>query len=261
MLTEQEKLEYLQNVVIPVYEPLNNTECCVVILNFKSQLAWVSKVMSAYLEGGGYEDEKHLNKLSPSEIPSDFAEKFCKAHNVSVEMVADVMQQANALIRKVIETKDVVNFVVLLPLHKSLHGYARTAVPIIHPNGEVVGVNVTTYGYSFFGIQEFIDILHDNKYESKSYYHEQDKTHTINRGLSPRQKEILFLVGQGLSQDYAAKILGIKRGTLSKIITDQICPKFNIFPPHYLTLLEAIKKEGLDRHIPESFWQSRVIEL
>lgn len=261
MLTEQEKLDYLQNVVIPVYQPLNNSKCCVAILNFKCQLAWISSSMSAYLQGGGYEDDKHLNKLSTGELPADFTEKFCKAHNVTPQMLSGVMLQTGALFLKAMETKDVVNFLVLLPLHKSLHGYARTAVPIIHPTGEVVGVSVTAYEYSFFGVQEFLEVLHNEKYEAKSYYHEQDKSDKNDRGLSPRQKEILFLVGQGLSQDYAAKILGIKRGTLSKIITDQICPKFNIFPPHYIKLLEAVKNEGLDRHIPESFWQTRVIEI
>ncbi|MDQ5920891.1 MAG: hypothetical protein QG673_947 [Pseudomonadota bacterium] len=260
MLTEQEKLDYLQNVVIPVFKPLDDSNCRMAILNFNTQLAWMSNAMSAYIQRSGYKEE-HVNKISSKEVTADFVEKFCKAHNINTEIFINVTQQMNGLIRQVIESKNTINFVVLLPFIKTFHGYARTAAPILHPNGEVVGVQVIGYEYSFFGIQEFISLLHTEKYESKKYYHEQDQPELNKRGLSPRQKEILFLVGQGLSQDYAAQILGIKRGTLSKIITDQICPKFDIFPPHYIKLLEAVKNEGLDRHIPESFWQPRVIKI
>ena len=166
------------------------------------------------------------------------------------------------VIRKVIETKSVINFVMLLPLHRSFHGYGRNAVPIVHPNGEVVGVQVTGYKFSFFGMQEFINILNNGSYEPKQFHPEVDNPAKFYNQLklSPRQKEVLFLVSQGISQDYAAQILGIKRGTLSKIISDQICPKFNIFPPHYLKLLNTVKEHGIDKIIPESFWRPFIFE-
>ncbi len=259
MLSEKEKIDYLYNTVIPIYDPLDDLDCRMAILDFNGHFCWLSASVRRLI---GVEKEILNTRFNHATIPMPFIEQFIAQHNLSLEQFANGMKKTGSIIRKVIETKSVINFVMLLPLHRSFHGYGRNAVPIVHPNGEVVGVQVTGYKFSFFGMQEFINILNNGSYEPKQFHPEVDNPAKFYNQLklSPRQKEVLFLVSQGISQDYAAQILGIKRGTLSKIISDQICPKFNIFPPHYLKLLNTVKEHGIDKIIPESFWRPFIFE-
>ncbi len=259
MLTDNEKLEYLHKVVIPVFKPLSASSARVGILDWNCRLAWVTEQMRRFM---GIKREESLEQYTHLNVPMQFINKFCQYNKISPEHFYETTQKIYIIINKVFKTKQTVNFVVLMPLHRSFHGYARTAVPILHPNGEVVGIQIIGFHHTFFGVQEFIHLLHKQEYTPMQFYPGNNADPEYNkRKLSPRQQEILFLVSQGISQDLAAQILGIKRGTLSKIITDQICPKFDIFPPHYLKLLEIVRNEGLNKYIPESFWRTFVLEL
>lgn len=259
MLSEKEKLDYLYNMVIPIFEPLDKLDCRIAILDFHAQLCWMSEVFRELL---GLDQEMVRSRYNHNTVPKPFIEEFIAKHNISFEQFAGGIGSVGAIIQKVIDTKTPANFVMLLPLHRSFHGYGRTAIPLVHPNGEVVGVQVTIHKFAFFGMQEFISLFNNGSFEPKRFHPETDSpTKFYNQlKLSPRQKEVLFLVSQGISQDYAAQILGIKRGTLSKIISDQICPKFNIFPPHYLKLLNIVKDHGLDKIIPDTFWRPFIFE-
>jgi len=259
MLSEKEKLDYLYNVVIPVYAPLEQLDCRMAILDHNAHFCWMSEALRRFI---GIDAEMLNSRYDHTTIPISFIEQFIAHHNISLEHFLIGMNKVNTIIKKVIEFKRPVYFVMLLPLHRSFQGYGRAAIPIVHPSGEIVGVQVTGYKFSFFGMQEFISLLNSGSFEQKEFHPESSCTTKFYRELklSPRQKEVMFLVSQGISQDYAAQILGIKRGTLSKIISDQICPKFNIFPPHYLKLLSIAKEQGLDKIIPETFWKPFVFE-
>lgn len=259
MLSDQEKRDYLFNTVIPIYKPLLMANMRLGILDFDLRLCWITESLRRFLGVG-----KDITKEEHSyiDLPPSVIERFCSVNKISIEDFLVTAQKTVEIMRKVMEKKELAHFVILLPQIKTFQGFARTAIPIIHPSGEVVGVQVVGYFFSLFGIQEFINLLNGGEYSPKKFYPEPSNNEFYNNlKLSPRQKEVLFLVSQGISQDYAAQILGIKRGTLSKIITDQICPKFDIFPPHYIKLLETVRKEGLDQYIPQTFWRSHVLEF
>jgi hypothetical protein len=79
--------------------------------------------------------------------------------------------------------------------------------------------------------------------------------------LPTRQHEILYLILQGIPQEYAAQILNIKRGTLARIISEQICPKFNIHGSNTKLLIEKAMQLGFHRYMPKSLWVPGVIIL
>ncbi len=259
MLSDQEKEEYLVNTVLPVFKPLSNQKLWMGILDYNLRIRWITEDLRLTL---GLDEIVAEEGFRYSGFPPKFIQDFCKINHVTIDDFFYIVEKVTLIMQRVITKKVAENFVILLPFVKSFQGYARTDIPILHPSGEVLGIQVTVYPFSFFGIHEFINILNNGEYVSKQFLPESSSNKFYDDlKLSPRQKEVLFLVSQGISQDQAAQMLGIKRGTLSKIISDQICPKFNIFPPHYIKLLDIVHKEGLDRYIPKTLWRTYVLEL
>lgn len=259
MLSSEEKQEYLNQIIRTTFVPLTSTSSRMAVINTNMEIAWLTKALAKFFDKETSTLEKLIDPFQPS---FEFIQQFCLRHRVSPEIFIDTFQKTSKIIQKVIDKKHSANFVVLMPLHKSLLGYGRIATPLLHPNGEVVGVQLIGYNYSLFGIQEFVHLIDKAEYRPKMFYPEDIGNPNYNkRKLSQRQGEILFLVAQGISQELSAQILNIKRGTLSKVITDQICPKFDIFPPNYIKLLEMAHKENYDKYIPERFWKTQVFEL
>lgn len=78
--------------------------------------------------------------------------------------------------------------------------------------------------------------------------------------LSPRQHEILFLLCFNISQSKISEYLGITRGTVSKIIMEQIMPKFDDVY-NVESLVAKALEYGINYHIPISLVTPKVIEL
>ena len=74
-------------------------------------------------------------------------------------------------------------------------------------------------------------------------------------------KEILFLITNGATQEQISQILNISRSTVSMIIGNQICPKFNIPGANTKILLKEAINAGFYRHMPPSLWKPCIIVL
>ncbi|MBX9866914.1 MAG: helix-turn-helix transcriptional regulator [Burkholderiales bacterium] len=88
---------------------------------------------------------------------------------------------------------------------------------IIHPNGEVVAIQAAIIETYILRFQGHIDNHNISTYD-KSFYDQ----------FSAREREILFLICNGASQEQMAKILKISSGTIYSIIHNQLSPKFDL---------------------------------
>lgn len=158
----------------------------------------------------------------------------------------------------VIEDKIPLQFVCFWPFNKSFRSLLLHYLPILHESGEVVAIQQIVSEFSFWGIQEYFNFT--EKIPS-NYLTILLDNHNLPIKLSTRQHEVLFLLVSKIGQRQAAHILNISYGSISKMIRDSICPKFNIHDANYSLLIERAMKMGYQKYIPQSLCRPCIIVL
>lgn len=168
------------------------------------------------------------------------------------KIICDLQQSA-------VKNKQVVNFIDLIPYNNQFRVYLETLLPVFHPCGEVIAVKWLTVEcpllrpFNLFCEQsEDLRLMTDQIVSSSS---------SSLPKLSKRQHEILYLILQGFSQQHVAMILKIKRGTIARIISEKICPKFDINGANTQLLIKRATDMNLHTKMPPSLWQPRIILL
>lgn len=158
------------------------------------------------------------------------------------------VQQLAYLQKKVINESIVVQFIDMLPYDNKFITYITTYTPIVHSDGTVVGIQS-------FSVQSYA-----LRFQGHIYPPVQDYPAELER-FTNREREILFLLSNGATQDRISQILNISRGTTASIISNQLCPKFNIAGANTRLLMEAAIKSGMYKYIPKSLWKPCLIVL
>ena len=140
-----------------------------------------------------------------------------------------------------------------------LEPYLGTMIPIFGETDAVVGVQIVTTDYCLYGKNEYFanirQLAHSNeRMQSKN-------VQVANLKFSKRQLEIIYLLCQGLSQSEAAQIMHISRGTIANIVSEKICPKFNLPGSFTKLLVEKAKQLGLDKYMPPTLFKPFLIVL
>ena len=171
----------------------------------------------------------------------------------SIEQVKASYQKFNRLIEATINEKRIISCLDITQYHKDTDPYINTFIPIFsNDKGSiVVGVKMVSSIFRLFGVYDYFKVLHVKPSNLNNLYS------TLN--LATRQHEILYLLANGFSQIEAAQILNISRGALANIVSEQICPKFNINGSNMKVLIEKAKLMKLDKYMPKSLLKSSVI--
>jgi hypothetical protein len=160
------------------------------------------------------------------------------------------------LVNLTIHKRIVLNAIAIIPLVDHHNSYLFTYLPLFQQN-QIIAVQAI--------IQE-IDLVPLLNFNAQicgliSPDERQTASPKLTLKLSKRQKEILFLITLGFSQQTVAEILGIKRGTVAKIVSDHLCPKFAIPQSNTKLLAKLARAAGVHTLMPHSLLQPQLIIL
>jgi hypothetical protein len=254
-LTARERQTYIESVVIPNFSPMLNQYICstlfdvegkVIICTTKNALdtgfdSWQETVGLSFLDVG-----HELITRTMKDVTTAYGDK-----------IIATCHKIHQILKIAIEQRKVLNYIDLIPYSGHFKSYLNTLIPIFHPSGEVIAVQNLVVEFQMFEFSDFLND-HNQKTHIKSL---QIPSKEPPLKLPARQHEILYLILQGIPQEYAAQILNIKRGTLARIISEQICPKFNIHGSNTKILIERAMQMGFQHFMPKSLWAPGIIIL
>lgn len=144
----------------------------------------------------------------------------------------------------------IISFLDYTPYNKIREIYLGVVTPIIGENKSVVGLRlISSHGrVSLFGRDEFFSHLVEQNRRCDFVQQRMDNYPQLSR----RQAEILYFLANGFSQTETAQILNMSRGALANIVSEQICPKFNIYGSNTKKLIQVARKLHLDIVVPAS---------
>lgn len=132
--------------------------------------------------------------------------------------------------------------------------FFTTILPLFDTNGDVQGT--ITFGSPFKNTN--VDLYHYLTGTLKQTNQDAEKAIEC---LSPREFEIVYLLSKGMSQRDVAAILGISRGTVSKIITDNIYHKLGLDNHCCGAIIRKAITLDIDREVPKSLLKPQIIAL
>ena len=156
----------------------------------------------------------------------------------------------------VIKNKVVLCVIALLPFPDRHNSYIFTYLPVLH-QGNVIAVQEIAQEIDLspllsFSTQICSVELKEDKLVAQS---------SLKIKLSKRQAEILFLISSGFAQHVVAEMLGIKRGSVAKIISDHLCPKFAIEKSDTKLLAKLARDLGIHNIMPKGLLKPQLIVL
>jgi len=258
VLNEQEYQQYLQQV-LDIYRPAINSPSHQVIFDREHNIVFATDLSA---QSVGFPNGNALCGVSFKRASFDRyyedeeLQKLFK--DLSIEStrqsILDYSSNLIYLQQLVITHGKPVKFIDMLPYNNQLVAYLTTYCPLFHPSGEVIAIHsisIKTYILRFQG-----HLQDPNTTNSQS-----KPNHKATCQFTTRELEILFLLSNGASQEQIAQILGIARGTVSAIITNQLCPKFSIPGANTKLLVREAIDGGYYRQMPVSLWRPCLIVL
>jgi len=252
MLTEQEKQQYLEEVIIPQFATLIEQQVYSVIFDFNFKIKVCTNAsarsvgMPTWREMVGLSFSNHQDiDLGLKIFSAQYTENF-------VEYIHQYTQKIYEIQKQVFIDKNVISFIDLLPYKGHFQSYLVTYVPIFHPTGEVIAIQSYATRSRFFSHQEYLNLLVEDKLE---------QTNPNLEKLTSRENEIMFLLANGLSQDLIAQTLKVSRSTIANIIANQLCAKFGIPGSNTKLLAQKALKYEFHQTVPASLYRPYIILL
>jgi len=122
-------------------------------------------------------------------------------------------------------------------------------IPVLANDGSVIAMQQFISRYDMWGIVDSSDLFSDKPQQYISLINSNDN---LPVKLSSRQQEIMFLLTNNIGVRTVAQILKVSYGSVSKIIRDYICPKFNIDDADTTKLVSIARKMGYNKFVPQS---------
>lgn len=252
MLTEQEKQQYLEEVIIPQFMPLIDQQIYSVVFDFNFIIRICTGVsaqsvgMNSWQEMVGLSFGNHRDvELGLKIFAAQYTEEF-------VEYIHQYTQKIYEVQKRVFVDKTVISFIDLLPYKGHFQSYLVTYIPIFHPSGEVIAIQSYSTRSRFFSHHEYLNNLTQD-HDSVDYLNVEK--------LTTRESEIMFLLANGLSQDLMAQTLKVSRSTIANIIANQLCAKFGIPGSNTKLLAQKALKYEYHQTVPASLYRPYVIIL
>ncbi len=231
------KNNFLLGIVIPYYEVQAQKDDHFILYNTNGEIILAAHLVLKHLEFNENNDIKgktllQLNHGTPK----------------MVELI-------NQLFTSVIKTKQTIKFLTIggqkEPPFKNHHELVlQKFEPIIDDKNKVVAILACKLPLLESNLINLL--LTDLKSKSKL-------DNKIIETLSSREFEILYLLSHGISQYQIAKILGITRSTVAKIISDRIYNKFSLNNPNSEKLIALAIQHGFNSKVPKTLVEEQIL--
>ncbi len=213
---------FIEKVLIPSFMGLVDKNIYKIVYDVSGKIIFATnKAAKSY----GFDNWLQIKDKKLSQLPTKHEELFKE-----IESIREV----------VINKQQVIDYLYFAEFSKKFDVQLVSHAPIFMPDGEILGSIITSRKFWLFNLKHLFNRLH-----KKSLIIEEDDIH-----LSNRQEEILFLIMMGFSQREIATFLKISRGTVAKIIAQDICPKFNINGSSTRLLIEKAFNLNYPKRIP-----------
>ena len=257
ILTEQEKTDYLHNVVVEQFKQLwLNKTISSTIFDTNGHVVIMSEQAKSEF---GINSNADISKISFYNPTVEDIAKFVAISNPEyTESIMQISLKQAKLLQIVVSEKMPLNFISFVPRYNQFKARLINYLPIFHPSGEVVGIQSFASQFNLFGINEYLDVL-QNKPSSQLEILSNESDLPLK--LAKRQHEILFLLAIGLSQANAAQILNISRGALAAVVNNVLCPKFGINGSSTKILIDKAVAMNYNKYIPKSLCKPFIVIL
>lgn len=217
-----EKDVFIEKVLIPSFIGLVDKNIYKIVYDISGKIIFATNNAAKSL---GFDNWLQIKNKKLSELSTKNEELFKE-----IEHIREL----------VINKQQVIDYLYFAEFSKNFDVQLVSHAPIFMPNGEVLGSSSTSTRFWLFNLKHLFNRLY-----KKSLVSEEDEIH-----LSNRQEEILFLIMIGFSQREIAVFLKISRGTVAKIIAQDICPKFKINGSSTKLLIEKALNLNYPKRIP-----------
>ncbi len=161
-------------------------------------------------------------------------------------MVADskILREFQKIRPQLIKSKQVQRFFFNLTIDEINHSMILIFTPIFSPCGLMCGIELNVLDFNLLPIKHYLDFdiaIHNRTFNADSPI-----------SLSTRQNDIVYYLLLGLTQKQIGEKLKISRGTVSKLISEQICPKFGLESGYTGVLLARLLGSAVKLRIPSS---------
>lgn len=253
MLSQQEKHQYLHEIVIPDFMPLVSQKIYSVIYDYECKIAICTNYSAQSIAMESWKDTVGISFKDQHRF--DLGAKIfgSKYTGVFVEFIHHYIDKIYQLQLSIFRNKNVVNFIDLLPYNDQFIAYLITYVPIFHPKGEVIGIQSFATSIPFFSHYDYLQNI-------LGYSSEKTISKTDVK-LTNREHEILFLLANLIPTEQMTQILGIRRSTISNIIAKQISKKFGLTGSNSKLLTQLAIEQGYHKLVPESLSKPYIIIL
>lgn len=179
-----------------------------------------------------------------------------------ITLVQTSYKTLNHLYKIIAQEQYPISYINFMPYGGIRKPYLETAVPIFGEKLQVVGIKIIATEYSLYGQNEYFQelshqrTLTTNKKEPDAIHRQLTQVK-----LADRQLEIVYLLANGFAQSDVAQILNISRGAIANIVSEQICPKFNIAGSSTKLLVAKAIALGLNKTMPPGLYKPFIIIL
>jgi hypothetical protein len=252
MLSEYEKREFTNNVLIPNFMHLVDQDIYSVLFDYELKIVVCTTLSAQSIGLEHWEDARGLSFRNYAN--TDVAAKIFSGH-YNEQLMESLHQYAKRIYEiqsLVFTSKNVISLIDLLPYGGKFTSYLVTYVPILHPSGEVVAIQSFAIQSRFFSHQDYLKVITDEKTHEK--YLNSEK-------LTLREHEVMFLLANGINQEQCSQILKITRSTIGNIIANQLCPKFGISGSNTKLLAQVALQHEFHQLIPSSLYRPYIVVL
>lgn len=252
MLSESEKKEFTENVLIPNFMHLVNQDIYSVLFDYELKIVVCTTLSAQSIGLERWEEARGLSFRNYAN--TDVAAKIFSGH-YNEQLMESLHQYAKRIYEiqsLVFTSKNVISLIDLLPYGGKFTSYLVTYVPILHPSGEVVAIQSFAIQSRFFSHQDYLRVITDEKTHEK-YLHSEK--------LTLREHEIMFLLANGINQEQCSQILKITRSTIGNIIANQLCPKFGISGSNTKLLAQVALQHEFHQLVPSSLYRPYIVVL
>lgn len=129
--------------------------------------------------------------------------------------------------------------------------------PIYFPNDEILGIKIVYHRYPMLDHKELLSKIFSNFDEAKFI-----KLHSPeNNNLNSREINILFLLINGYTQFEIAEILDLPRGTIARLINNNIVNKLKIQGTSSRSIIDKAISLGYHLQIPKTIFAPKIVTL
>ena len=191
--------------------------------------------------------DKFVQAFGDNYFTNTFNEKFINC--LLEEQTSKVVDKIREYNRLVIESKTDYQYLINIKLPNGITSYRINIYPLFSGKGEVIGLEIRAKEFCLFPLNHII----------KDEINTNIKLSSSKIKLTRRQKQIIFYLLLGYSQRMTAELLRISRGTVAKIIAEEICPKFNLPGTSSSMLVAEIVKYDFKYLIPSGILDTPTI--